>query len=131
VVLACAVFAGFVIIGGYRAANSKSWPVAQATVVAFRAKPNYQYTVGGNTYTSDNVSCNELFGWSKELTDSEKYAVRYPLNGKVTVHYHPNKPEIAVLETKFDPGIFWKQLGLMSVVTLMFGFGMFFGGRMR
>jgi hypothetical protein len=119
------------IIGGFRAVRSKNWPVTQATVVAFRATPNYQYTVAGNTYTNDNVSCNELFGWSKELTDSEKYAVRYPLSAKVTIHYQPGKPDIAVLETKFDSGVFWKQLGLLSLATLMLAFVTLFGARLR
>jgi hypothetical protein len=112
---------GLWVLEGYRAATSKKWPVTQATVIAFRATPNYQYSVGGGTYVSDNVSCNELFGWSKVFTDSEKYAVRYPLNAKVTVHYHPTKPDIGVLETKFDAAIFWKQLGIIIVVTVMFG----------
>ncbi len=124
----CAVL---VTIGGCRASASKNWPVTQATVIAFRATPNYQYSVASSNFTNDYVSCNELFGFSRELTDSEKYAVRYPLNAKVTVHYHPTRPDISVLETKFDSASFWKQTTLLSAVTLLFGYGLVFGAQFR
>jgi hypothetical protein len=122
---------GLLSLGGHRAATSKSWPVTKATVVAFRGTPNYQYTVGGNTYLSDRVSCNELFGWSRELTDSENYAVRYPLNATVTTHYHPGKPDVAVLETSFDSGVFWKEIGGITLAMLVFGYGAIFRGTWR
>jgi Protein of unknown function (DUF3592) len=127
--LACSI-TGFcavlVIIGDCRASDSKNWPTTHGTVVAFRAKPNYQYAVPSGNFTNDYVSCNELFGLSRELTDSEKYAVRYPLNGKVTVHYHPTKPDISVLETKFNSATFWKETALLIVIVLVFGYGVIF-----
>ena len=91
---------------------------------------NYQYTVNRTTYISDNVSCNELFGFSKALTDSEKYSVRYPLQANVTVHYHPTKPVIGVLETKFDPSA-WKQIALLTTITFLCALGFAIGGRPR
>ena len=108
----------------------KSWPVTRGVVIAFRETPNYQYTVNRTTYISDNVSCNELFGFSKALTDSEKYSVRYPLQANVTVHYHPTKPVIGVLETKFDPSA-WKQIALLTTITFLCALGFAIGGRPR
>ena len=121
--LACSITgicAVLVVIGGCRASDSKNWPVTQGTVIAFRAAPNYQYTVGSGNFTNDNVSCNELFGLSTVMTDSKKYAVRYPLNGKVTVHYHSIRPDISVLETKFNSATFWKDIALFAVFVLVF-----------
>jgi hypothetical protein len=128
--LACSItglVAVLVILGGCRASDSKNWPTTQGTVIAFRATPNYQYTVASGNFTNDYVSCNELFGLSRELTDSEKYAVRYPLNATVTVHYHPTKPDISVLETKFDSSTFWRDTAVLSVIVLVFGYGLVFG----
>src|SRR5262249_45578978 len=132
--LACSITglcAVLTIIGGCRASNSRNWPVTQGTVIAFRATPNYQYSVASGNFTNDYVSFHELFGFSRELTDSEKYAVRYPLNGKVTVHYHPTKPDISVLETKFDSARFWKDIALFAVFILVFGYGLVFGAQWR
>jgi len=127
--LVMAVATALTLMGAYRAATSKNWPVTNGVVIAFRETPNYQYTVNGATYVSDSVSCNELFGFSKALTDSEKYSVRYPLQANVTVHYHPTKPEIGVLETKFDRSTAWKQVAMLSAVTLLLGVGFAVGGR--
>ena len=129
--LLCIFVLALLIVGGYRAATSKNWPVTQANVIAFRGTPNYQYTVGGAAYVSDTVSCNELFGLSKLFTDSEKYAVRYPLNATVTVHYHPKKLDLGVLETKFDASAFWKQLGGMFIASMMFGYVAIAGAQWR
>ena len=128
--LVMALITTLTIVGAYRAATSKNWPVTKGVVIAFRETPNYQYTVNGSTYVSDNVSCNELFGFSKALTDSEKYAVRYPLQANVTVHYHPTKPDIGVLEIKFDTSA-WKQIALLITITFLCAIGFAIGGRSR
>jgi hypothetical protein len=128
--LLLAVVTTLTIIGASRAARSKDWPVTEGVVIAFHETPNYQYRVNGATFVSDTVSCNELFGFSRALTDSEKYSLRYPLQAKVTVHYHPAKPEIGVLEKKFDRAA-WKRITLLVAMTLLLALGFSAGGRMR
>jgi hypothetical protein len=60
------------------------------------------------------------------IQNSEKYAVRYPLQAKVQVHYQRTKPSLAVLETKFDSaGIF--IICVLVLVNLAFIAGFVFG----
>src|SRR5262249_15255018 len=86
----------------WRAHDSRNWPSTEGLVFAFYETPNYCYTVAGRTYTNSYASCNELFNSHVSIQNSEKYAVRYPLQAKVSVHYLQTKPSLAVLETKFD-----------------------------
>ena len=112
----------------WRAHDSKNWPTTEGVVFAFYETPNYRYTVAGQTYTNSDASCNELFNRIVSIQNSEKYAVRYPLEAKVQVHYSRSKPSLAVLETKFDSSGIVLVCGL-AVVNLVFIFGFVFGGR--
>jgi hypothetical protein len=110
----------------WRAHDSKNWPTTEGVVVAFYETPNYKYKVAGQTYTSSYASCNELFMSNVAIQNSEKYAVRYPLQAKVLVHYSPKKPSLAVLETKFDSaGIV--IVCVLVLVNLAFIAGFVFG----
>ena len=77
---------------------------------------------------NDVASCNEFCYVA--MRNSSKYAVRYPLNGTVTVHYHPTKPELAVLETQFDSSALL-PLGGMLFFSLICFLGFLFGWRFR
>lgn len=105
------------------ARDSRNWPTIEGVVFAFYETPNYRYSVGGQTYTNSYASCNELFNLHWSIRNSEKYAVRYPLEAKVLVHYYRNKPSRAVLETKFASS------GVYAVGVLVFIAGFVFGGR--
>jgi len=112
----------------WRAHDSKNWPTTEGVVFAFYETPNYRYTVVGKTYTNSYASCNELFNFNWSIRNSEKYAVRYPLEAKVPVRYRRTKPSLAVLETKFDSsGIF--IVGGLVLINLVFIVGFVFGGR--
>jgi hypothetical protein len=112
----------------WRAHDSRNWPTTEGVVFAFYETPNYKYTVAGQTYTNSRASCNELFISHVSIQNSEKYAVRYPLQAKVPVHYQRTKPSLAVLETKFDSaGIF--IVCVLVLVNLAFIVGFVFGGR--
>lgn len=112
----------------WRAHDSRNWPPTEGVVFAFYETPCYRYTVAGQTYTNSFASCNELFNRIVSIQNSEKYAVRYPLEAKVPVHYSRNKPSLAVLETKFDSLGIYLVCGL-ALINLMFIVGFVFGGR--
>jgi hypothetical protein len=114
----------------WRAHDSRNWPTAEGFVFAFYETPNYRYSVAGQAYTNSYASCNELFNRLVSIRNSEKYAVRYPLEAKVVVHYLRKQPSLAVLDTKFDSSGFILVCGpvLINLVLLS---GFVFGGRMQ
>jgi hypothetical protein len=114
----------------WHAHASKNWPTTDGVVVAFYGRPDYRYSVDGRTYTNGDVSCNELFN-GFATRDSVKYAVRYPLDGKVVVRYCPSKPSRAVLETEFDASAGLGLISMSGFMTAMFAVGFVFGGRSR
>src|SRR6266481_3383637 len=117
-------------VGAWRAHDSKKWPTADGIVVAFYEAPNYRYVIGGKSYTGSVVSCNEFFNGYLSIWNSAKSAVRYPLQAKVAVHYCPNNPTLAVLETAFDSRIITAIVLLVMMTSLSFA-GLVFGWRFR
>lgn len=117
-------------VGAWRACNSKHWPTTKGTVVAFYGTPDYRYAVDGTTHVSDYVSCNELFNYQLWVDNSAKYAMRYPPNSTVTVYYHPSRPAIAVLDTKFDPKV-WIAVVILFVFACVCAAGFVFGWRLE
>jgi hypothetical protein len=110
----------------YWAATSKNWPTTNGTVFAFYETPRYRYAVSGCGYTNDIASCNEMFDRTFAQRNSEKYSVRYPLQATVSVHYHPGKPNVSALETKFDPSVLG-VIGVMLVFDIFFAVCFAFG----
>jgi len=108
--------------------TSKNWPTTAGVVVAFYETPEYTYAVKGQTYTNSYGSCNELFNRLWSIRNSAKYAVRYPLQAKVSVHYCPKTPALAVLENSFDrSGIVF--VAALVLATFFFAAGFVFGWR--
>jgi hypothetical protein len=63
-------------------------------------------------------------GWTRNLSDAQREADRYPVGAAVTVHYDPADPGRAVLV----PGVGWSDLttrlllaGLLALFALIFG----------
>ena len=117
-------------VQAWRAHNSHGWPTTGGIVIAFFETPNYRYFVGGKSYTGSYVSCNEFFTGYLSIRNSAKYAVRYPLQAKVSVHYCPSNPALAVLETAFDSSIII-AIGVLVLVTGLCFAGFLFGWRLR
>lgn len=113
-----------------RAREAKSWPTTEGSVFAYHQNPNYRFVVNGASYEGKLVSCTEFINSGAELGNGEKNLVKYPLNGKVTVHYDPRDPNVAVLDTRFDPA-YWKLTGIMTLVTLICVVGFKYGWRFR
>ena len=124
------LFTYVVTVDCYRGLTCKHWPVTQGVVFAFYETPNYRYAVSGRSYVSDQVSCNEFLNRSLTAQNSAKYAVRYPLEAKVSVRYHPGTPQLAVLETKFDTTVLW-AIPILLFFTVMSAFGFVLGWRWR
>jgi hypothetical protein len=119
---------GVISACAWRAYNSRHWPTTDGVVTAFYETPNYKYSVSGRTYTGSHVSCNEFFNSYLSVGNSSKYAVRYPLEAKVAVHYCPSDPSLAVLETSFDSNIVIGIVVLVVMTGLCF-VGFLFGRR--
>jgi hypothetical protein len=126
----CSLCAVWTTVQAWRACNSKYWPTTKGTVIAFYGKPDYQYSVVGATNVSSYVSCNELFYSHFWVDNSSKYAVRYPPNSQVTVHYFPSDPTLAVLDTKFDSTI-WIAVAILFLMSGISAAGFIFGWRLR
>jgi hypothetical protein len=114
----------------YWAWTSKNWPTTNGTVFAFYETPRYRYTVSSRSYTNDIASCNEMFFRDVGIRNSEKYSVRYPLQATVSVHYHPGRPDVSALETKFDPSIL-RDIALLLFIDLLLALGFAFGWGVR
>lgn len=124
------LLAGWTTLQAWRACNSKNWPATTGTVIAFYGTPDYRYSVGSGSHVSSHVSCNELFNGGLWVDNSAKNAVKYPLNSTVTVRYHPSRPSIAVLDTKFDPTV-WIAIAVLVVMAMVCAAGFIFGWRLR
>jgi len=109
--------------------TSKWWPTTDGVVKAFYGTPDYRYVVNGQTYTCDYASCNEFFDGNLWAQNSTKYAVRYPSQAKVVVHYCPYRPSIAALETSFDPSVLI-IIGVLALFTGLTFAGFLYGWRL-
>jgi hypothetical protein len=122
--------ASWLTLEAWRACNSKYWPTTKGTVIAFYGTPDYQYSVAGKTNVSSYVSCNEFFNYQLWVDHSAKYAVKYPLNSQVTVYYSPNRPKLAVLDTRFDAKV-WIAVVILFAMSGVCAAGFIFGWRLR
>jgi Protein of unknown function (DUF3592) len=132
------VFLGlFIVIGAVafavgvwnlvRSIRCESWPTAEGTVD--RAEMTYHSSKHGGTYSADisyHYQAAGAYYSGKRLafgsmSSSSSYArgilARYPVGAKVQVHYSPDDPELAVLETGIHGGT-WICLGVGTVFML-------------
>ncbi|HTR88107.1 MAG TPA: DUF3592 domain-containing protein [Reyranella sp.] len=99
-----------------QAQASQSWPTAPARIRTsdflwvtggyansyYRARARYTYRVGGTDYEGDRV----FFG-PRRISDArvvDQVAPKYPPDASAIVHYDPEDPTVAVLETAADLG---------------------------
>ena len=109
------------------AKKSKSWPAVEGVIESSRIANSdgmystdirYSYIVNGQTYRSSNV----WFGGDIRSSNSKpatETVDRYPSGKRVSVHYDPLHPEIAVLE----PGAFFS-----TYFTFLIGWTFLLGG---
>jgi hypothetical protein len=93
-----------------RARASMAWPTVPGVVETSKVEErwsksgtfyklalSYRYDVDGNSYEGDTVEFGPARVTAQELI--EGLAQKYPAGQKVTVHYDPDDPATAVLET--------------------------------
>jgi hypothetical protein len=93
-----------------RARASRRWPTVPGVVQAdeverrqgsffmfYKLALRYRYEVGGISYDGDRVQFGPARVAARELI--AKLATKYPPGARVIVHYDPNDPSAALLET--------------------------------
>jgi hypothetical protein len=111
----------------------KKWPIVEGKVIyqhkrrkrqgrrpvtSYSVTVEYQYEVGGNTYSNDKWKAGgHGTRWGSKKTQV-KLAQRYPVGTNVQLHYNPSDPADSVLLTGLDTVIF--------LIVLIMGFSFFF-----
>lgn len=117
-----------------QAKTSQGWPTAAGTItasslqehrnydedqgVSYTYEPvvQYRYTVMGNEYTGSKISFGaNAFGRAQ----AQQKVNTYPPGMAVTVHYNPEKPEEAVLETQAAGGKVFIIVGVIFLVIAL------------
>ncbi len=118
---------------------SKEWPTAEGTILSselnktrdhdgnemYSANILYEYSVDGKQYSDGNIG---VMDGSTSMKNSVKKTLRkYEKGKKVTVHYDPEFPGTAVLETGvgFLFGILLKLPLAFCVVSVLMVFSLF------
>ena len=140
----CSLWMIFMTWDNWRQANrAKQWPTVEGVVVAsktesYKTRPGsasqgalvtmyqpmveYSYVLQGREYHSTQVSFGPQVATQGQETAAQK-AARYPAGAKVAVHYNPEHPTVAVLET----GVAFR--GATVVLAVIFvGLTVFFSG---
>lgn len=119
-----------------RAALSRSWPTAAARVLKSEvvttlgkgprniADVRYEYEVAGKRYAGSTIRFSQ--GKYRFRDQAERVIERYPPGAEVAVHYDPDNPATAALETSSGAALYTI---LWSVIFLLFpwlGYAQFF-----
>jgi hypothetical protein len=140
----CSLWTLFMIWDNRRqVARARRWPTADGIVVSSTAEayetsagaPNrggrvklyepvveYSYEVNGREYHSTKVSFGARVSTQLQKA-AEARAARYPRDAKVVVHYDPEHPALAVLETGVA-----SQTGTILLAVVFVGLTLFFSG---
>lgn len=108
---------------------AQDWPTVTGTVTAsnitestddegdttYAAKIRYAYTVGQQEYSATRVSMGDIS--TSDYDYIEAIYQRYPHGKVITVYYDPDRPDRALLEPGFSPGM-WLPIGIGALFTL-------------
>ena len=122
----------------YRGLRCESWPTADGVVdrakmkfhssskggVTYSADVSYHYQTAGTYHTGARLAFGTM---SSSASYAQDILARYPVGAKVQVHYSPDDPELAVLETGVHGGV-WIEFGVGTVFVLV---GLMFMGLFR
>lgn len=126
------VFAVIGFVSRRRAEISKSWPTAPGEIItstivqhestdsdgssstSYEPVVEYRYTVIGNPMMGKKIA----FGANQfDYRTAQKVVARYPAGAQVQVHYNPDKPTEAVLETRANGGLVFLVIGVVSLIV--------------
>lgn len=111
-------------------AASLTWPTTPGRIVSSELKQSpklgarpvitYAYTVTNQAYTGTIAS----FIGTNSLQDAQRLVSAYPAGADANVHYDPEKPSLAVLETGAKGAMpLWIMSGLLLAISAAtFGF---------
>ncbi|WP_254837774.1 DUF3592 domain-containing protein [Natronomonas marina] len=85
---------------------------------SYRPVVTYEYTVDGETYTSDNVYPGGFTRWDDSRGPAENVVSQYDPGDQVTVQYRPGEPGNAYLRNDGMPGAWLAGVGCALVVAL-------------
>lgn len=86
---------------------------------SYRPVVTYQYTVDGETHTTDNVFPGGFTRWDGSRGWAERIAGQYRAGDQVTVYYRPGEPGHAYLRNDGFPDVWW--VGLLAVLVFVLG----------
>jgi len=135
------VLGAIFLIVGIRSRNkakaSLQWPVAQGVVlsstviehqdydeddhrtsISYEPVVQYRYSVGGQDFSGNKLA----FGANRfDSGRAQGMANQYPAGATVNVHYNPNNPGEAVIETKAAGGTLFLIIGIVFLVIGLAG----------
>ena len=120
-----------VIVYAVLAETSHHWPEAEGVILrsslithwdagsnSYSARVDYQYTVGGRTYSGARIS----FGYAAGLDnadDADALVYQFPVNSTVRVYYLPAFPAVSVLVPGIPQQLLPWLLGLPLLLILL------------
>jgi Protein of unknown function (DUF3592) len=113
----------------YRGLRCESWPTTEGVVdraamtshtsnkggVTYSADISYHYQAAGTYHTGTRLAFGTM---SSSYNYAQEILSRYPVGARVPVHYSPDDPELAVLETGVHKGV-WIEFGVGTVFILV------------
>ena len=122
---------GFGVWNLMRSLGSEHWPVVNGTVQSatmqrhssskggstYSAELAYDYEIAGSHYTGRRLAFGTM---SSSAAYAQGILNRYPVGQKVAVHYSPDDPNMAVLETGIHGGT-WLCFGIGAVFVMAGG----------
>jgi len=135
------ILVGFIALGAggwmmLKSIRTEHWPVTDGTIqtakmsnhessdehgshTTYSADVTYSYQVGGANFSGKKIAIGQM---SSSVAYAQSVLNRYPVGQKVSVHYSPDDPAEAVLETGIHGGA-WICLGVGTMFVL---FGVLF-----
>ncbi|MCJ7567077.1 MAG: DUF3592 domain-containing protein [Anaerolineales bacterium] len=118
-----------------RGLNSRNWPTTEGKIThsgveaqqSMDDEGDIKTTYGASIQYQYNISGQEIEGARRSFTEvrtnssrrAEQIMARYPQGSSVTVYYHPDNPNLSILE----PGVGWfSYIGMIVLLGfLVFG----------
>jgi hypothetical protein len=102
---------GVVIASGMQ--EQRSYDSESGTSINYKPVVTYTYTIMGQTFTGEQLSFGNM---NYDRSTAAKKIAPYPQGSQVMVHYDPDNPLNAVLETKAAGSILFLIIGILFML---------------